>query len=116
MRFLERQKERISMLEQMKKNKRLQYRVLKEEKDRLLHTNSICTDLARKAKKSQYTKCGLCFGAFPKIFFNCDLHHLDPSEMQVDIVFRKIELIDKEMDKLDLGYFDRLLLKVYDNW
>lgn len=100
------------MLEQMKRNKRLQYKVLKEEKKRLLQTNSICKKLAQRSKKSHYTKCGLCFGAFPKIFFNCDLRHLDAAETSANSIFRKIELIDKEIDKLNLSGFDRLLLKL----
>lgn len=83
-----------------------------EEKNRLLHTNSICEKLAQRAKKSCYTKCGLCFGAFSKVFFNCDLRHLDASETSADSIFRKIELIDNEIGKLNLNSLDRLLLKV----
>ena len=100
------------MLERMKKNKRLQYRVLMEEKKRLLRIDSICRDLEQKAKKSQYTKCGLCFGAFPKIFFNCELRHLDPNGVPTDI-WKKVRSIDDSLEQLDLSWADKLILKIW---
>jgi hypothetical protein len=81
-----------------------------EEKNRLLYTNSICEKLAQRAKKSCYTKCGLCFGAFPKVFFNCELRHLDPTR-ETDI-WQKIKVIDEKLEQLDLSLFDKLLLKI----
>lgn len=99
------------MLERMKKNKRLQYRVLMEEKKRLLRTDSVCKILEQKAKKSHYVKCGLCFGVFPKIFFNCELRHLDPNGVFTDIR-QKIKSIDNRLEQLDLSRFDKLLLKL----
>ena len=81
-----------------------------EEKNRLLHTNSICEKLARRAKKSCYTKCGLCFGAFPKVFFNCELRHLDPTR-ETDI-WQRVKSIDEKLDQLSFSCFDKLLLKM----
>jgi hypothetical protein len=81
-----------------------------EEKKRLLQVNSICKSLEQKAKKSYYTKCGLCFGAFPKVFFNCELRHLDPTR-ETDI-WQKVKSIDEKLNQLNLSFFDKLLLKI----
>lgn len=99
------------MLDYVKKNKRMMYRCLQKEKKRLLRTNSICEILERNAKKSHYIKCGLCFGVFPDIFFNCELRHLDPNGVLTDI-WKKVRYIDERLDQLNLNRLDRLLLRL----
>jgi uncharacterized protein YaaR (DUF327 family) len=86
------------------------YRYLQKEKERLLRTDSICKILEQEAKKSQYVKCGLCFGVFPEIFFNCELRHLDPT--RETNIWQKIKVIDEKLDQLNLSFFDKLLLKI----
>jgi len=93
------------------KNKRTIYRCLQKEKERLLRTDSICKILEREAKKNHYTKCGLCFGVFPEIFFSCKLRHLDPNGVPTDI-WQKVRYIDKKLNQLNLSCFDKLLLKI----
>ena len=99
------------MLDCVRKNKRMMYRCLQREKKRLLRTDSICDILEQEAKKSQYVKCGLCFGVFPDIFFNCELRHLDPNGVSTDI-WRRVRSIDEKLNQLNLSRIDKLLLKI----